>query len=291
MQTATSKDQLNQIVQSWKADGLRIGYVPTMGALHDGHLSLVKIAQDHADKVVVSIYVNPTQFAPGEDFEAYPRDIERDAAKLEATGVDTLYLPQQDELYPDGAKIDMDAGEAAKGLDSDFRPHFFHGVATVVRRLFDHVQPDVAVFGEKDYQQLMVIREMVGRLSLPIEIIGGPTMRDEHGLALASRNAYLEPHELPIARQLNKILKDATRTAPSPPRAEGWGEGEKLDGQTKNPHPNPLPQGGRDYVLEEAKQALLEAGFDKVDYIEKRWGRVLGAGWVGKTRLIDNVPA
>ncbi len=223
-----------------------------MGALHEGHLSLVKLALEHADRVVVSIYVNPAQFAPHEDFESYPRDIDSDLEKLEAAGAHLVYLPQEAELYPDGVKIDMDAGRAGAGLDADFRPHFFHGVATIVRRLFDHVQPDMAVFGEKDYQQLMVIREMVERQNLPIEIIGGPTMRDDHGLALSSRNAYLSESELAIAQQMNVILRDT---------------------------PDP----------EAAKSALLTAGFDKIDYIEERWDRRLAAGWVGETRLLDNI--
>lgn len=274
-----NKKELQDTIQTLKQSGNIIGLVPTMGALHEGHLSLMRIATEKADKVVASIYVNPSQFAPGEDFDAYPRTFEEDKAKLEAENVDLLYLPHQDELYPDGVKIDMDAGEAGKGLDSNFRPHFFHGVATVVRRLFDHVQPDLAVFGEKDYQQLMVIREMVETLQLPIEIIGGPTARDEHGLALASRNAYLEPHEIPIARRLNKILREtAAELKPH----------EHPD-ESQDPEVKSTGSRIKSGMLLKGQEKLLKAGFDKIDYIETRWNRILAAGWVGKTRLIDNI--
>ena len=234
-----------------------VGFVPTMGALHEGHLSLMRIAQEQADHVVVSIYVNPTQFAPHEDFDAYPRDVEGDLKQLEGLA-DLVYLPSTKDIYPNGPAVTMNAGKAAEGLDSDFRPHFFHGVATVVHRLFEIVKPDTAVFGEKDFQQLMVIREMVEEYDLAIEIIGGPIARDEHGLALSSRNAYLSEDELGIARMLNQVLYNAAGD-PSP---------EKLC---------------------EAEEMLLTAGFDKIDYVEQRWGRILAAAWLGKTRLIDNV--
>lgn len=228
-----------------------IGFVPTMGALHAGHLSLVGIARNHSDHVIVSIYVNPTQFAPGEDFDAYPRDIDADLAQLKAAAVDLVYLPETQDIYPNGQDSLITAGAAGAGLESEFRPHFFDGVVNVVNRLFTQVKPDIAVFGEKDYQQLAVIREMVAGQDMGIEIFGGETTRDAHGLALSSRNAYLSADELTIARQLNVILHGG---APTP-------------------------------------EALIAAGFDKVDYVAKRWGRVLAAAWIGKTRLIDNVPA
>lgn len=227
----------------------RVGFVPTLGALHEGHLSLVEFAKEHADFVVVSIFVNPTQFAPGEDFEDYPRDTDRDVLLLEGIGVDCVYLPEAEEIYPDGVKVSVKAGEAAKGLETDFRPHFFDGVCSVVHRLFELVEPDVAVFGKKDYQQLMVIHEMVETHDMEIEILGAPIVRDEYGLALSSRNAYLSDEGLAIARHLNSVLKSE--------------------------HPTP--------------EALLNGGFDKVDYIEARWGRILAAAWIGKTRLIDNI--
>ena len=237
----------------------RIGFVPTMGALHGGHLSLVRLAAEHADHVIVSIYVNPIQFAPHEDFDAYPRDIETDLEKLEDAGVALVFLPSEADIYPDGPEVSVQAGDANDGLDSDFRPHFFHGVATVVHRLFDVVKPDVAVFGEKDFQQLQVIKEMVVDKGMEIEIIGGPIARDEHGLALSSRNAYLSEAELESARMLNQVIFNVAQ--------------------------NPT-----DDALTEAREMLLTAGFDKVDYVTYReeWKRVLAAGWVGKTRLIDN---
>ncbi len=259
MRIARSLDELR--VEREHLDSL-LAFVPTMGALHDGHVSLVDKARKHG-RVAVSIFVNPTQFAPGEDFDAYPRDVDHDLAQL--GGVDLVYLPRMEDLYPYGAVADVKAGAGAKGLESDFRPHFFDGVCGVVKRLFDQVQPDVALFGEKDYQQLMVIREMVETLGMNIKIIGAPIVRDEFGLALSSRNAYLSAKELAIARQLNVILKDTAQSYPC-------GGRERL----------------RSALLAMAKGRLLDAGFDKVDYIEARWGRILAAAWIGKTRLIDN---
>lgn len=232
-----------------------IGFVPTMGALHEGHLSLVKKAKEHSSCVAVSIFVNPTQFAPHEDFDSYPREIEKDAAKLVEAEVDILFLPAEDVLYPEGHDSDIKAGEPAQGLETQFRPHFFDGVVNVVHRLFNAVNPDIAVFGEKDFQQLQVIRDMVQTHGMGIGIIGAPIARDEHGLALSSRNAYLSDDELQIARQLNKTLHTAAQ----------------------------------DKDLEAARSTLLNAGFDKIDYIEERWDRILAAAWLGKTRLIDNV--
>ncbi len=259
MITVKDADELQALVTGWKANGLKVGFVPTMGALHDGHLSLMRMAKQKADKVIVSIYVNPTQFAPHEDFDAYPRDVEGDAKLLDSVGVDALYLPLESDIYPDGASINVQAGKAAEGLETEFRPHFFHGVATVVHRLFEVVQPDLAVFGEKDFQQLQVIKEMVAEKDMGIEIIGGPIARDEYGLALSSRNAYLSEDELEIARMLNQIIHNV---------AQDPGE-EKL---------------------KEAEQMLETTGFDQVDYVryKSEWNRVLAAGWVGKTRLIDN---
>ena len=240
---------LEDTVESWKADKLSVALVPTMGALHAGHLSLIELALEKADRCVVSIFVNPTQFAPHEDFDSYPRDLEDDLRKLEQKGVHLVYTPDEAEMYPDGKESDINAGKAAEGLETDFRPHFFDGVVNVVSRLFDHVQPDIAIFGEKDFQQLQVINEMVADQSLPIEIIGAPIARDEHGLALSSRNAYLSVEELAIARKLNVILRESD---------------------------NP-------------EEDLLEAGFDKVDYVSERWSRRLAAAWIGSTRLIDNI--
>lgn len=252
-----------------------IGLVPTMGALHDGHLSLVQEARRHAQTVVVSIFVNPTQFAPTEDFGAYPRTLEQDLAKLGPLA-DIVFAPTAKEIYPEGFATTIGVGGPALGLESDFRPHFFGGVATVVAKLLIAAGPDFAVFGEKDYQQLLVIKHLVRDLALPIEIIPGPTLREPDGLAMSSRNAYLAPDERRIAGQLNVILKQAIASA----------------------------RGGSDLRATEgaAVEALYEAGFSHVDYVAirdaatldhittlERPGRILAAAKIGKTRLIDNM--
>jgi len=262
-------DALNAHIAEAKAAGKRVGFVPTMGALHEGHLSLVRAAKKACDFVVASIFVNPPQFAPDEDFEDYPRDTDRDVSLLNGAGVDVVYLPQVDEVYPNGVTVTVNAGKAAAGLETDFRPHFFDGVCSVVHRLFELVEPDAAVFGEKDYQQLMVIREMVEAHGMGVEIIGAPIIRDEHGLALSSRNAYLSDEELGIARTLNVIIQESS-----------------LQGLSLQSSVQELDH--MDKPCDDVKEKLLAAGFDKVDYIEERWGRILAAAWIGKTRLIDN---
>ncbi|MCB1784010.1 MAG: pantoate--beta-alanine ligase [Alphaproteobacteria bacterium] len=263
--TARTRDEIAAIVSKARQDGQTIGFVPTMGALHAGHLSLVKLALEKCDFVVVSIFVNPTQFAPHEDFDRYPRMPEADSLMLAEAGASCVFLPDEAVIYPDGKDCAVKAGAAAKGLETDFRPHFFDGVVNVVSRLFDLVKPDAAVFGQKDFQQLQVIREMVEALGLSIEIVGAPIARDESGLALSSRNAYLSSEELSVARRLNKVLLDAVQAL----RA---GEDQ-------------------DEVMAEAAQALVSNGFEKVDYVrfKPEWQRVLAAAWLGKTRLIDNM--
>ena len=271
MQIAKSLEDL----QALKTAGC--AFVPTMGALHEGHLALVDEARDHADTVTVSIFVNPTQFAPHEDFDTYPRDVEGDCAKLKARGVDIVYLPRVEDLYPGGPQITVKSGSAAQGLESDFRPHFFDGVCTVVHRLLTQLQPSTAIFGEKDYQQLMVIREMAERENIPAEIVGAEIVRDAHGLALSSRNAYLSDEELAIARQLNVIL-----SSPSSSSSRGLTTGSTC-----------APEGMDPAIKsqDDAIKQLLNAGFTKVDYMEERldWNRRLVAAWLGKTRLIDNI--
>ena len=185
--------QLRAQVAAWRAAGETIALVPTMGALHEGHLALVRLGRQRCRRVVVSIFVNPTQFAPHEDFERYPRDEAGDLAKLAGVGCDAAWMPDRGLMYPDGFATRIVPEGAAAGLESDTRPHFFGGVATVCCKLFGQVAPDVAVFGEKDYQQLCVIRQTVRDLDLPLEIVGAPTVRDADGLALSSRNAYLTP--------------------------------------------------------------------------------------------------
>ena len=269
---------LRETISGWKRQGFTVGFVPTMGALHEGHLALVQEAVRRTDRVVASVFVNPTQFAPHEDLGTYPRQEARDAELLASAGCALMYAPAVEEMYPPDASTTISVGAPAEGLEGDFRPQMFGGVALVVAKLFNQVQPDVAVFGEKDFQQLAVIRRLVRDLDFPVEIVGLPTIRDGHGLALSSRNAYLTPGELETARKLNGVLAEAAaKAAGGAPLAE---------------------------VEREAADALLAAGFDKVDYVAVRRAadlaafesgtaevpaRVLAAAWLGRTRLIDNM--
>src|SRR4051812_26575028 len=231
-------------VAAWRREGLSVALVPTMGALHEGHLSLVRHALDQADRVVASVFVNPAQFAPGEDFEAYPRDEARDGALLASAGCHLLYAPMPAEIYPDGFSTTVTVAGVSGPLEGERRPTHFAGVATVVAKLLIQAAPDVAVFGEKDYQQLQVIRRMAIDLDLPVGIVGAPTVRAEDGLALSSRNAYLTPEQRPVAAVLNRVMTALAKAAAA---------GEPLE---------PAEQA--------AAEVLLEAGFDKVDYIEVR---------------------
>ncbi len=270
--------ELRAQVRAWKAAGERVGLVPTMGALHEGHLSLVRLAKAQADRVVASVFVNPTQFAAGEDFDAYPRDEARDAALLAAAGCDLLYAPGPAQMYPEGFSTTVTVAGVTEPLEGVFRPTHFAGVATVVAKLLIQAEPDLAVFGEKDYQQLQVIRRLVTDLDLPVSIVGAPTIRTQDGLARSSRNAYLSEHQRAVADKLNVILAAAA-------------------GALRN---------GGDVADVEATalKALAEAGFGKVDYFETRDpddlgrlgpgpltgpARILVAAWLGKTRLIDNM--
>jgi pantoate--beta-alanine ligase len=270
---------LRRQVSAWRADGLRVGLVPTMGALHEGHLSLVRRALEDADRVIASLFVNPAQFAPHEDFDAYPRGEERDAALLAGAGCHLLYAPQASEIYPPGFATTVTVSGVSAPLEGERRPQFFAGVATVVAKLLIQASADVAVFGEKDYQQLQVIKRMARDLDLPTRILGAPTLRAEDGLALSSRNAYLTARERPIAGKLNGVMAQLARSV----------------------------AGGAAAAAAEvqATAALIAAGFDSVDYIEVRHAedlsplgpgpigdapaRVLAAAWLGKTRLIDNM--
>lgn len=253
----------------------RIGLVPTMGALHEGHLSLVRESKAHCGLTVVSVFVNPAQFGPNEDFARYPRTFESDCAKL-AGLADVVFAPSVDEMYPEGFATRLEVGGPALGLESDFRPHFFSGVATVVAKLLIAAMPDEATFGEKDYQQLLVIRRLVIDLGLPVEIKPGETVREADGLAMSSRNAYLSPDERKIASGLNAVLRDVANKVEQGEAiasAETWGRG-----------------------------ALLRAGFSAVDYVAvrdaetlapiesfARHARILAAAKIGATRLIDNI--
>ena len=201
--------RLRDRVGEWKRDGLRVGFVPTMGNLHAGHHSLVEIAKRHADRVVASVFVNPTQFGPNEDFARYPRTPERDAAGLEAAGCDALWLPKVETMYPFGTEsaVRMHVPNVGDALEGAHRPGHFDGVATVVARLFNQAQADVAVFGRKDYQQLAVIRAMARDLAFPLDIVAAPTMREADGLAMSSRNQYLSAQERPVAATIYRTLQ------------------------------------------------------------------------------------
>ena len=253
----------------------RIGMVPTMGALHAGHVSLVTEARKQAGAVLVSIFVNPAQFAPNEDFDAYPRTLDADLAKL-GDAADIVFTPTAREMYPDGHATTISVGGPSAGLETDFRPHFFTGVATIVAKLLIAALPDIALFGEKDYQQLLVVKRLVRDLALPVQIAGVPTMREADGLALSSRNAYLSDSERKVAARLNAILKDAIT------KARTTGDLRAAEAQ--------------------AIEALRKAGFDHVDYVAirdaesldhvaalDRPARILAAAKIGKTRLIDNM--
>ena len=282
MQTADRLEVLRTIVSGWRAGGERIALVPTMGALHEGHLTLVREARARANRVVVSIFVNPAQFGPGEDLAAYPRRLAADSALLVAEGVDLLWAPPVEEVYPQGFATTI----SVAGLTADFcgaaRPGHFDGVATVVAKLFNQVQPDCALFGEKDFQQLAMIRRMARDLDLvrphADAIIGVPTVREPDGLALSSRNQYLTAEERAAAAALPREMQAATaQIAAGAPVAE---------------------------ALATLEQALIDAGFASVDYAAladaetlaqlheqpRHPARLLVAARMGRTRLIDNLP-
>jgi pantoate--beta-alanine ligase len=245
-----------------------LAFVPTMGNLHQGHLSLVRLGRSHARKVAVSIFVNRLQFLPGEDFERYPRTFERDCAVLEAEGTDFLFAPDEGVLYPEKQELRVQAGALGEGLEGRFRPGFFDGVATVVLKLFNCVQPQFAVFGKKDYQQLIVVRGLARQLNLPLEIVAGETVREADGLAMSSRNAYLSAAERAEAPRLYGVLRKvaAGKASASQARAE-------------------LEQAGwtPDYVeVRRRRDLALPQAAD-----EERV--VLAAARLGQTRLIDNL--
>ncbi len=228
IETVTELSRLRAIVGGWKREGLRVGFVPTMGNLHAGHYSLVKLARQHADRVVSSVFVNPTQFGPNEDFTRYPRTPEADTTGLEQAGCDVLWLPTVESMYPFGvelaAKIHVPGVSGL--LEGAHRPGHFDGVCTVVSRLFNQVQPDMAAFGRKDYQQLAVIRQMVADLAFPIEIVGGDIVREDDGLAMSSRNQYLTADVRPQAATIRRVLlgmRDASLAGAPRARVEAEG--------------------------------------------------------------------
>lgn len=268
---------LRKAIAALRKKRASIALVPTMGALHDGHFSLVRQARKRANAVAVSIFVNPRQFAPTEDFGSYPRNFERDVAALSNLGVDMIWAPTDAAMYPEGfSTAIVPAGPATAGLEDAFRPHFFGGVATVVGKLFLQVTPDFAMFGQKDYQQLKVVTRMAKDLDLQTKVIGCPTMREKDGLALSSRNVYLSAEERRIAPVLHHVLKDSAARIKA--------------GETLAP------------VLADGQAVIEQAGF-AIDYLEARHAetldkvsaladgpiRLLVAARLGRTRLIDNL--
>lgn len=275
---ASSREELRAALCAVRGRG-RVALVPTMGALHAGHASLMEVAREHtAGPVVVSVFVNPMQFGAGEDLERYPRTLEADLALCAEHGVDVVLAPSAEEVYPGGEpQVTLEPGPLGTVLEGRTRPGHFRGVLTVVAKLFGLVQPDVAVFGEKDYQQLTLLRRMVADLCLPIEVVGAPTLREVDGLAMSSRNRYLDPEERLAAGRINAVLLAAREAAP-------W---------------------GYDVALEAARAELRQAHGVDLDYLELTdpdlrplpsdapagtVGRILIAARVGRTRLIDNMP-
>jgi pantoate--beta-alanine ligase len=276
LQTVRTVTELRRVVGAWQGAGERVSLVPTMGALHRGHLALVERGHALCPRVVASLFVNPTQFGPNEDFSRYPRDEAKDAALLAGVGCDLLYAPDVAQMYPDGFATSVDPGPIAERQCGPFRPGHFAGVATVVSKLLLQSQADVALFGEKDFQQLQVIRRVARDLDIPVTIEGVPTVRESDGLALSSRNVYLTPEQRSVAPALYRTLAEMAR------RIEA---GESITA-----------------VSAAGLETLRGASFTGIDYLDvadaetlrplerlDRPGRILGAVWLGKTRLIDNV--
>ena len=279
LQRAETVSALRAQVSAWRAAGLRVALTPTMGALHEGHLSLVRLGLERADRVVATIFVNPKQFGPNEDFEAYPRDGERDARLLEEAGCHLLYAPSAAEMYPDGFATEVRVGRLTEPLCGAARPGHFDGVALVVTKLLLQAQADLAIFGEKDWQQIAVIRRLAKDLDIPTQVLGAPILREADGLAMSSRNRYLTNAERAAAPALFRALRvaaDAIAGGAAPAAA-----------------------------CAEARASATAAGFEAIDYLEARDAetleplatappeqpaRVFAAARLGKARLIDNVP-
>ena len=276
MEVVRTIADLRQRISSWRVEGQTVSLVPTMGALHDGHLSLIKIAQEKCDRVVASIFVNPKQFLPNEDFEKYPRNEDSDIEKLVELGADLLFSPNASEMYRADASTAVVISQLTDCLCATSRPGFFDGVGTVVTKLLIQTLPDIAIFGEKDYQQLLIIKRLARDLDIPTKIIGAPTIREIDGLAVSSRNVYLSPTHRETAPSIFKVLK---RTA----TAIALGDDASL-------------------ATQKAHDDLVLAGFSKIEYFEARHsetlepikdtrnpGRLFAAVWLGSTRLIDNL--
>ncbi len=276
MEIVADPRQMQEMARRWREQGLTIAFVPTMGYFHRGHLSLMEYGRQVGDKLAVSLFVNPTQFGPGEDLDRYPRDLERDAAMAREVGVDVLFTPTAEQMYPPGYQTYVTVEGVSGGLCGASRPGHFRGVATVVLKLFNLVMPHVAVFGEKDYQQLVVIRRMVADLNLPIQVVGRPIVREEDGLAMSSRNTYLSPEERRSALCLHRALQAARR----------------LVSARKNQS---------EEILATVRQIISQTPHTRIDYLAlvdpetleevdavRGAARLALAVWVGTTRLIDN---
>jgi pantoate--beta-alanine ligase len=273
-----SVEDLRAVVSRWRGDGMSVGLVPTMGAIHVGHLSLVSETKSRCDKVIASIFVNPTQFGENEDFDAYPADEALDVQKLSGAGTDLVFCPGRDDVYPEGFSTIVSVTGVTSGLCGPFRPGHFDGVATVVAKLLLQCLPDIAVFGEKDYQQLLVIRQLVSDLNIPVDIVGAPIIREEDGLAMSSRNRYLSAEERALAPELNRVLRSVSDAVIAKPA-------------------------DCERICSLARSELLEIGFASVDYVGvcdaetlellksySESARVFGAARLGTARLIDNIP-
>jgi pantoate--beta-alanine ligase len=288
MQILDSIEPLQTEIARWKSQGHKIGFVPTMGDLHEGHLSLIRLAREKADRLVVSVFVNPLQFGPDEDFARYPRQLGTDAGLLENAQADLLFAPGADEMYPDGEQAvrQVSAGELGNILCGVSRSGHFDGVATAVNRLFEVVQPDLAAFGQKDYQQLLVIRGLVAEQGLPVDIYSGPICREADGLAMSTRNRYLDEKDRAVAPRLYEELRAAAALLIA------GKEGAGKEGAGKE---------GRAQILRHSIENLAAAGF-QLDYFELRRAVdlsvasekdqelvLLAAAHLGETRLIDNL--
>jgi pantoate--beta-alanine ligase len=278
MQTITTIKQVRSIIAGWKRDGLQVALVPTMGNLHDGHLSLVRLAGTHSDRVVVSIFVNPTQFGENEDFNDYPRTLQQDSDKLVDTGADLLFAPGVAEIYPSGTEYStrIEVPALSDMLCGASRPGHFSGVATVVNRLFNIVQPDLAIFGEKDFQQLQLIRRMVQDLAMPVQVQGAPIVREADGLAMSSRNQYLNKQERETAPILYRTLQEIEMSVRAGDRnfvALEQAAADKLASAGMRP----------DYVSIRRQDNLQPVSADDNRLV------ILAAAWLGQARLIDNI--
>jgi pantoate--beta-alanine ligase len=277
MEIARTIEEARRSIESAHSSGLRVGFVPTMGYLHEGHLSLIDLCKKHADYIVVSIFVNPTQFGPQEDYERYPRDFERDRKLLEERGVDLLFAPEVDEIYPEEPLIRFEISSLADHLCGPKRPGHFQGVLLIVAKLLNIIRPDVAVFGQKDLQQLLIIKRMVKDLNFPVEIIAAPTVREPDGLAMSSRNSYLSAEERREAAVLYRALKDAQA---------------RIEAGERNPQ---AVIKGMEEMISQAKGAKIDyieivelEGLQPVRSLEGRFAIAL-AVYFGRARLIDNI--